>query len=246
VKFIPNSKLIVMKNTFFLGLLPAALAVVIIAGCKKSASAPSPPAWTTGADVYFVGQDTGRVVYWKNGVRTVMGPGEGQGIAVSGSDVYVIGTVNQDTNLVWKDGQRLVNSYASAGKPYDQILVSGGNIYVVSYGGYEVNFTGYIQMPGVSQVSSMSFNGSDIFVAGARDSAGEGWAAYWMDGVMNALPNYAGTSHSVATGVVAAGSDVYVAGLAIVNGTYCGVYWRNGGEGTLTKNGLVNGVVVGG
>jgi hypothetical protein len=41
--------------------------------CKKSA--PAAPSWTPGSDVYIVeSDDTGHVVYWKNGVETDLGP----------------------------------------------------------------------------------------------------------------------------------------------------------------------------
>lgn len=330
-----------MKKMTFFWLLSATLVACGVAGCKKSASKPK-PSWTPGSDIYMVGGDSGRAVYWKNGDKTVLTPGEGEGIAVSGSsvyvggvsyrsvgsttadlaafwkdgveedltnsgiawayqpvvvgadvyvpgyifgptpqvypvywkngqrvnldpslqgiatgmavsdtDVYVIGSVYDgqfDTALVWKNGQRMPGFFSIETNPFNQIMVSGGNVYVVGLQGYYINFNQYVQLKGASQgisTISMYLDGSDIYVAGATDTASSRYAAYWKNGVMVALSNYPGTTSSAATGVVVAGSDVYVAGSGIVNGVYLGMYWKNGVEETLTKNGDVNGILLG-
>jgi hypothetical protein len=334
-----------MKNAVFWCLF-AALAAAFLAGgtagCKKS-SVPSTaePAYTPGWDVYFVGQDSGRPVYWKNGDRTMLAPaGLGQGIAVSGSDVYVGGGVTKavhseiinlaalwkngveedltdtisswaytpvlsggnvyvpgyidqwggqpeavywkngqpvgldstnwatatgiavngsdvyvlgftggsaiDSSVVWENDQVLAGANSTFDQPYNQMLVSNGNIYVAELQGYFENFASqYTALPHASSAECLLLNGSDIYVAGSRvDSAGNVWAAYWKNGVMDTLANYPGTTMSNAWSIVIAGSDVYVAGVAFVNGALWGVFWKNGAEAAPSRNGAIYGAAV--
>lgn len=329
-----------MRNKVKFWLLITIACTAGVTGCKKS-SKGSAPAWTPGSDIYIVGVDSSQAVYWKNGVKTVLGTGEGEGItvngtsvyvggmsfkggprstevaaywedgmehdmtdtgvaygyqpvvvgsdvyvpgyvfgpapqvypvywkngqritldpstqgiatgmAIQGTDIYVIGSVFDgqfDTCLVWKNGLRLTNFYSIETNPFNQILASGENIYVVGQQGYYVNFTQFNQLPGASQGIStiaMSIAGSDVYVGGASDSGSSRYAAYWKNGVRVALANYPGTTSSAVSAVVVAGSDVYACGGAIVNGAYFGLYWKNGIESTLTKVGTVYGATLG-
>ena len=333
-----------MENAVRLCLF-AALAAALLAGgtagCKKSSVAPTAEsAYTPGWDVYFAGQDSGRAVYWKNGLRTVLGSaGIAQGIAVSGSDVYVGGGVTKavnsevinlaalwkngveedltdtsawaytpvvsgadvyvpgyigqwggqpkavywkngqpvtldstnwaiatgmavsgsdvyvlgfvggaavDSSVVWKNDQLLAGAYSTFDQPYNQIVVSGGNVYVAELQGYFENFASqYMALPHARSAACLLLNGSDIYVAGSRvDSAGNVWAAYWKNGVMDTLANYPGTTISGAWAIVLAGSDVYVAGDAVVNGVLWGVFWKNGAEAAPSRNGAIYGAAV--
>lgn len=320
--------------------MPAAILAGVGSACKK-ASKPgtTAPAWTSGKDIYFVGNDGGKAVYWKNGLETVLGPGMGQGItlsgssvyvggvshktlgndsvdlaavwkdgveedltdtgsavantpmvagsdvyvpgliersapqsnavywkngqlinldsaarswawevATSGSDVYVVGAIHglYDTSVIWKNGQRLMGASTGTGDNYSQMLISGGNMYVVGGQGYFVNFPNqFIQLPGATFTTDLFFSGTDMYVSGNWDSAGNIYAAYWKDRILYKLPNYPGTTYSTATGIVVAGSDVYVAGFADSNSGQWAVYWKNGVEGVLSKNGSINGATVG-
>jgi hypothetical protein len=322
-----------MKKALAYWLLAAALATLaagMVTGCKKSGGSASTPE----SDVYFVGWDSIWAVYWKNGVETVLGPGQGAGITVSGSDVYVGGEASKtkilaavwkngveqdladstsaayiplvvgsdvyvpglvvkdnpqdyavywkngqrvdvdsgiydvatsmavsgsdiymvgnvsgmnDTACVWNNGQRLADASTFNNGVYNQILIAGGNIYVVGRQGYFVNFASqYTQLPDAVFSNYMFLNGSDIYVAGTRqDGQGNTWAAYWKNGVLDTLPNYPNTLQSYATGIAVAGSDVYVTGSAYLGSVFYGVYWKNGVEETLTRQGSVNGVALG-
>ncbi|HEV2353401.1 MAG TPA: hypothetical protein VGR89_04115, partial [Puia sp.] len=134
-----------MKRASLFWVLSATLAATAMVSCRKSGgTAPrgsSGPDWTPGWYVYFAGTDSGgQAVYWKNGQRTMLAPaGVGQGIAVSGSGVYVGGAVYKEVNskvvtlaALWKDGteQDLTDTgiawaYAPA--------VSGTDVYVPGY-----------------------------------------------------------------------------------------------------------------
>ena len=333
-----------MKNMPFAWILAAALVTGGVAGCKKSGSRPStysPPAWTPGADIYFVGEDSAQAVYWKNGVKIKLGagaasgiaidgssvyvggtvvngggsgsinlpaywkdgvaqtladannggsagqpviaggdvylpgnigtgattsavywkngqrvdldpgaPGAAWGMAVSGSDVYVIGvlygTVNGDTNLVWKNGQRLSSTYVIGAKPYSQIFVSGGYLYLLGYYGYQINFGVLNPLSGSTGLAnSMYLDGSTKYLAGTWSSAAGVRAVYWKDEEMDTLSIYPGTTYSTANTIVVAGTDVYIAGRDEANANLA-VYWKNGVEETLTKQGYVNGGAVAG
>jgi hypothetical protein len=338
-----------MKHLFLIWLLPAALLACGVVGCRKSSG--SQAGWPAGYSLYMVGMDSGKAVYWKNGVKTVLGPGVGEGITLSGSsvyvggiagrtvggvaistaaywkdgveydledtvfsyafqpvvaggdvyvpgfifgpssptqqvnpvywkngrrvylggtvygsangmfiqdtDIYVAGEAGQvggtvDTAIVWKNGQRIANFYNMQPVPFTQIQSSGGNIYLTGWQGYYINFGQYVKMNSPTpliQTNSMFLNGLDIYVAGIYDSAGSWYAAYWKNGVMTALPNYAGTANSAAIGIVVAGSDVYAVGSvtdSVSPSVYqiLGVYWKNGVEKTLSANGYIFGIAM--
>jgi hypothetical protein len=268
--------------------------------CKKS-SVPSTaePTYTPGWDVYFAGQDSGQAVYWKNGLRTVLDPaGLAQGIAVSGSDVYVGGGVFKgNLAALWKNGveEDLTDTTAWAYTP----VLSGADVYVPGYIGswggqpkavywkngqpvildstewaiatgmavnesdvYVLGFVGGSVvdssvvwkndqvLAGANSTFDQPYNqilvsGGNIYVAGSRvDSAGNVWAAYWKNGVMDTLANYPGTTISDARSIVIAGSDVYVAGVAVVNGVSWAVFWKNSAEAAPSRNGAIFGAAV--
>jgi hypothetical protein len=191
-----------MKNMPFAWILAAMLATGGVAGCKKSASRPStasPPTWTPGADIYFVGEDSAQAVYWKNGVKTILGPGAAQGIAIDGSDVYVGGTVVNGAgsgpyNLpaYWKDGVAQPLADADSGGSAGQPVIAGGDVY----------------LPGCIGTGSMT------------------GAVYWKNGQRVDLDSGA---RGTAWGMAVSGSDVYVIGMlyGAVNAD-TNLVWKNG------------------
>jgi hypothetical protein len=213
----------------------------------------------SGADVYvpgFIARPAPQTyaVYWKNGQQVYL-DSAAQSVAgvmaLSGGDLYVavgLGNGNNDTTTVWKNGQRLSGAPATGYfAAYTQTGSSGGTNVVENEGYFENPIPAYLQPPGSLFVTFIFQNGSDVYASGTReDKAMNIFAAYWRNGIMDSLPNYPGTYHSVATGIVVAGSDVYVVGYSDGNGSNrWGVYWKNGVEGTLSKFGQVYGVAVG-
>ena len=123
-----------MKPILFLGIL----AIAGGWGCKKSnSSRPAPLTWTPGSTVYIVGQDSGFVTYWTNGVKTRMtASGYGNGITVAGSDVYIGGTVfsagTVEKAAIWKNGVETDLTDTGIAWAF-QPGVRGGDVYVPGY-----------------------------------------------------------------------------------------------------------------
>ena len=138
---------------------------------------------STAPNVYVVGtayNSTNYIaVYWENGVATVLPTPTGMtsanasGIAVSGSDVYVVGTatygetetVNGDTEAVyWLNGVATVlpNPTGTIAAEAYAVTVSGSDVYIAGFAG--INTT------------NIAANTTDI-------------AAYWKNGVATTLPS---------------------------------------------------------
>ena len=166
--------------------------------------------------------------YWKNGVRTDLTLNTDyawvDGIAVSGSDVYIAGsygeiTYNEETNIpispyytacYWKNGVKTdlsTNAHAIAGG----IAVSGSDVYVA--GRY------------TESTNSMTTITTT--------------ACYWKNGVRTDLFSESSPGYAQADYIAVSGSDVYVAGsYQEITGyneetnnpiyTYTACYWKNG------------------
>jgi hypothetical protein len=187
----------------------------------------------SGSDVYITGfygeftgydEHTNRIYtytacYWKNGIRTDLPTPDFNGyirdIVVSGSDVHIIGEIendfsnsNHNTACYWKNGVRTdlptpnANGYASVGN----IAVSGSDVYIA--GSYRED-----EYPNTST------------------------PCYWKNGVRTDL---ATPNASASAGLITvSGSDVYITGYyreitgyneynhpIYTTGTAC--YWKNG------------------
>jgi hypothetical protein len=178
-------------------------------------------------------------------------------IAVSGGDVYVVGTawssdideraaywVNGAAALLPMPGGLTVNYYA------DGIVVSGGDVYVSGYtdsgmgndaavswanSGWATTLplpTGWLFEDYTA--TGITVSGSDLYVAGGGvNGVGSTTAAYWVNGTPTTLPmpsNMPNSSTgSYAGGIAISGSDVYVVGYVGQTATY----WVNDGQGTL-------------
>lgn len=174
-------------------------------------------------------------------------------IAVSGSDVYVAGTVSNSTSdsaAFWVNGKvttlsppsGMANSVASA------IAVSGGNVYVAgsatSSAGIGtailwVNGTATTLLPpsGIVNCSAaaIAVSGGDVYVAGAAwNNDIDERATYWVNGAATLLPMPGGlTVDYYANGIVASGGDVYVSGYTDSGmGSSTAVSWANSGQPT--------------
>jgi hypothetical protein len=133
--------------------------------------------------------------------------GEASSIAVSGSDIYVAGSVgfangtNVGTPVVWKNNQATLLAKTSA------------NSWMGGYTG------------------SMFISGSDVYISGTVYNGSGMNPVYWKNGAMKYLPQNAGDA--VATSVVVSSTDVYVAGNDGVD-ILTACYWKNGTKVNLT------------
>ncbi|MFL5788351.1 MAG: hypothetical protein ACJ748_09885 [Flavisolibacter sp.] len=123
----------------------------------------------SGNDVYVAGNyrntvTTTDAVYWKNGIRTSLYPGNSDtlvtstsatGIALSGNDVHITGYINSIDCVYWKNGSmtRLNNpaAYMNTSSNVNAIVVSDQNVYI-------------------------SFNSADYWINGNTLHVGDGYA----------------------------------------------------------------------
>ena len=234
------------KDTTGINLADASLINPIANGITRS-----------GADLYIVG--SGYIngyqqfvpLYWKNRnnaikvATNVYDHAEGRAIAVSGSDIYVAGTMPDINTLgtspacFWKNGAvtllRPVSLNSGSGLA-KAIYVSGSDVYIVGEvypigSGSAVGWAVYwkngvateLTSPSVmSQANGIAVSGSDVYIAGAVfGTDGALHATYWKNGVPTTLDQ----KYSVATAITVSGSDVYVAGNRSVDSA---LYWKNG------------------
>jgi len=185
--------------------------------------------------------------YWKNGVLTTLtntGPSQAEHIIVSGTDVYVVGTVFQNNtwqSVYWKNGV-----LTQVGNPLNNVAIGGmavqnNKIYIAYTETPQIN-TGasisYMSINGVvsqlpndldaSGVTSLFVNGTDVYITGfvLPISVSQITAVVWKNGIPQKLPQIAGTStpFNTASGVTVSGTDVYVTGQS----QGAAVYWKNG------------------
>ncbi len=210
-----------MKRILFFWIL----AVICCSGCKKSGSAPAKPApisWTAGSSVYIVGSDSGRITYWQNGVKTALGMGDGNGIAVSGSDVYVGGTVFLPTGTTekaayWKNGKETDLTDTGTAWAFQPAL-RGGDVYVPGYifGPYQQVYPVYwkngerfnLDASTRGVATGIAIADTDIYIVGQVYDGPFDTALVWKNGEpWNGLEAIeAGTFNQI----YASGNDIYV------------------------------------
>ena len=125
------------------------------------------------------------------------------GIYVSGTDVYVAGTVGgsfPSQAVVWKNGVASILGNGTA----NSIFVSGSDVYVAGSSLINTNYVATYWVNGQPTVLSTSpstlaqsifVSGSDIYVAGTDIVNGVAYATYWKNGVATHLsPGTGGAS----------------------------------------------------
>jgi hypothetical protein len=135
------------KNIIYIFLIAS---FVITACSKSSAPKPTPPTntksdsvqsaiWSSDADIYFVGTFAGQypnnqtiASVWKNGVRTALGNGTADGIAVNGPDVYISGYVGNQAAF-WKNGVFTNLGHSSSQSNANAIAISGNDVYIAGW-----------------------------------------------------------------------------------------------------------------
>ena len=249
--------LIYMRFTFYPLIL---LIAVYIAGCSKNSTPkPTPPqtkptadtalaaVWPTDADAYFVGTTSETnlsniqvATIWKNGVATPLPnsestlDSEADAIAVSGSDIYVIGKIHVGTSYTsgyWKNG--VFSALASGGSNALAIVVNGSDVYIAGNVGNNaaywkngtLNLIARQDSNTFYQANSIAVNGNDVYLAGFSGNAITGGtkAIVWKNGVVAALPDNNSTN-AVVNAVTVDGTDIYAVGYTSGGATL----WKNG------------------
>jgi hypothetical protein len=216
-------------KTKYLSLLIAVL-MLFAASCKKTGLHPTTrdAVIDTAVDVYTAGYITTSnglggitevAAYWKNGVITKLTDSlsfcEAKGIAVVGTDVYVVGYISSLTNpfnenaVLWKNGVATILSPDSTASEATFIGVSGMDVYV-----------GGLIHDVISQTSNSTSYGNQ--------------PVYWKNGTPNLLPK----ATSI-TGIAFNGSDVYIAGSVVSPNKFTGVGMGNGSVAAYWKNGTL-------
>jgi len=216
-----------------------------------------------GKDIYVAGSvsDGGiyyRPGYWKNGVQHLLsnGNGETSAIAVSGADVYVVGTTFSDLDptdihpTVWKNGNimTLPNPLDITGKAIPKGVIAYNNkVYIfgktigpngASSSPIVWNGDGSVFMLSkekiVYSINSISFQGNDLYMCGSIYTNNH-YLVYWKNDVANSIINSTANDDAY-NSMTLVGSDVYIAGIDLAKGSYTAAYWKNGLETELAQN----------
>ncbi len=202
---------------------------LFIFSCNKSNSS------TPATDVYMAGQSsntgTGEIaaIYWKNGapVKLTSSPdfAFANGVAVSGGDVFVSGSINS-TAVYWKNSVPVQINQGKNASVYG-ITVSGSDVYLagaifspIAKASYWKNGVSVTLDNNLSYANAITVVGSDVVVAGTVGSN----AVYWINGIPRIL-----ATDGTATCVAVFDTSVYVGGTKkYASGKYAATYWKNG------------------
>jgi hypothetical protein len=205
-------------------------------------------------DVYAVGyelakQDSKKVAtLWKNGVAQKLGNenSEAHSVAVSGSDVYVVGIQIIDDNtidaLMWKNGKAQKLTWKDGFKLFAKdIFIDGDNVYVAggAWNPKTDERAALLWVNGeVQKLKDASYSAEgiyvsegDVYVVG-ESAKGNVWLM--KNGVEQPLEN--NNFNSTAFDVYVSGDDVYVSGRRSKNeekGKFA-TLWKNGVAQDLT------------
>ena len=219
-----------------------ALLLTTFAACKKHNSTPGNVGGSPNPDVYVLGKTGDSLVYWKNGAATLLANGNPvttiSGMAVSGNNVYVSGSVvgnsvNASTAEYWQNGSPAILPDTTGSAYANAIYVSGTDIYTAGTIYYPLD----TKVPYTTHTAPYPTTGNV--------------AVWWKNGIPTPLPSsyfvgdYIGNGSRVYDGYVSGifvnGSDVYVAGgshqyLASDTSTWqFSLYWKNGQAFNLSR-----------
>ena len=245
-------------------LFAAIILICTITACKKDPSSTTHPHSdpATVTDVYAAGSiDVGGnsvAAYWKNGTATMLGSGKSglaNGIAISGSDVYVVGyrtaANNYPVATYWKNGIHTDLADSTTGSAANAIVISGSDVYISGYvqdpnnnpiAAYWKN--GVINLLANNTIQSAAFpiavKNNDVYVAGNVVSPTRFDATYWKNStqvtVSSGKPEYSSQLY----GIAFSGDDTYFIGQvygSFVTGQtlkYVAAVWKNGTPSLLT------------
>ncbi|MDJ1471065.1 hypothetical protein [Xanthocytophaga flava] len=214
-----------------------------------------------GKDVYAIGYVSDSnykkyATFWKNGKISIIEQKSGQiyfnGLAVSGSDVYIGGIeyVNSEgVATIWKNGvaSRIGPVEGSTYTGIDDITIAGADVYALGLRQKEgADLEVVVWKNGVAgviatntegiELEDIHVSGGDVYAAGFMYKQRKGRGVIWKNGVATELTD--GTIFSAAKSIFAIDGDIYVTGF--INVDYSG----NGSSGSyrsakLWKNGVV-------
>jgi hypothetical protein len=186
--------------------------------------------FVNGGDVYVSGGSNEYIIdsantyqfarYWKNGVSVNLSAGlidsstggtvtsrpNTTGIFVSGSDVYVSGTLSGSQALYWKNGTPIfLTGTGTLGAAAQSILVAGGDVYAVGYVDSAASSYAAIWKNGIhktlsaypSTANGIAVSGDSVYVAGSETVDGKSYATVWANGQSTHL-GVGGTAWAVA------------------------------------------------
>ncbi len=205
--------------------------------------------------VYVAGIDGEGLVYWKNQTKvklTVSGEARrAGGIFVNGNDVYVCGTIRENSPSTlsracyWKNGTKYTLGESGKLSDASTIVVAGNDVYVTGAQHGPGGFAGYWKN-GVpvnlntseyqAFVQSIFIIGNDVYLSGFISVNNRDKAAYWKNNVLVSLHDEALNSNSYANSIYVKDAVVYVAGREdnLDIGGIAPVYWVNGVKKYLT------------
>ena len=171
--------------------------------------------FVSGSDVYVSGgsneyeTDSANTFqfarYWKNGVSTNLSNGlidssaggtitsrpNTTGIFVSGSDIYVSGTLAGSQALYWKNGVPVfLTPFGTSGAGAEAIFVNGSDVYAAGYvdsagASYAVYWKNGVVTPlstYPSSANSIIVSQDSVYIAGSDDVNGTNHATLWTNG----------------------------------------------------------------
>lgn len=218
----------------------------------------------SGTDIYTTGYENtvngakGHV--WKNGIlHYSLGDVSsiGNGIAVSGNDIYVAGGVLETQTLrhsvVWKNADAAgytILASASSGIEAKNVAVSGTDVYVC---GQDVTASGVIARiwkNGVAMtlnnaancyINDITIDGADVYAIGDTFN---GSIRLWKNGISSDITS---PNSLYCTAIVVNNNDIYIAGREVASGKGTAKYWKNGVAITLgdgIRNSYATGIAV--
>jgi len=176
----------------------------------------------------------------------------GNGIALSGNDIYVAGATYDGPGLhrtlLWKNNDISGINILATGTGIEAtgVVISGSDVYVC---GQDAG-TAKVWKNGVSMtlnnsancyVKALAIDGADVYTAGYTNSS---ILRYWKNGVSTDIPT---TNTAYANAITVNNGDVYIAGNEVVAGKAVAKFWKNGvvivlGDGI--RNSRANGIAV--
>lgn len=212
--------------------------------------APSSDIYVVGSEASPIGNYNSFAKLWKNGTSISLTEGTREAnafsVAISGTDVYVVGYESNGTRHVakiWKNGIATSLSDGSSEAEARAIVIDSGVVYVAGMDAGKATLwkngvaTSITDGKHLASCTSLAVSGGDVYVGGGEgNDAGYNVLKVWKNGV--ATTQAIGGGYDCINGVAVSGTDVYAVGNFAKNigGTayLAGQVWKNGVANPLT------------